>query len=87
MTPDDIDRIERSLEAFKQEVRGAIMGFAVEISSFKALVHSPGECDLKKTVVELKSWKDKVSGQGAIVVFLIVSAASVIGGLIVKLWK
>ena len=87
MTPDEADRIERRLEAFGIEVREALKKNTQAIDRMGVLVHSPGECDIKKTVAELKSWKDKVNGQGAILVFFVVSAASVVGGLIVKLWK
>ena len=87
MTPDEANRIERHFESFAKEVREALEENTKAIERMGVLVHAPGECDIKETVAELKSWKDKVNGQGAILVFLVVSAASVVGGLIVKLWK
>mgnify|MGYP001612774944 CR=1 FL=1 len=83
MTPDEIGRLEKQIDG----LRNVTLTLVSEVSALKTLIHSPGECDLKPTVRELKSWKDKVNGQGVILAFLIVSAASVVGGLIVKLWK
>ena len=83
MTSDEATRIGEEL----RELRKVINLWSERMGGFEVLLHAPGECDIKKTVAELKSWKDKVNGQGAILVFFVVSAASVVGGFIVKFLK
>ena len=87
MTPDGIERLERRFETFESEVRGSLLLLAKVVNQLEVRVHSPGECDLKKTVEELRGWKDRLKGQLALLGFAVLLLPSIIGGLIVKFLK
>ena len=90
MTPDEVDFIAKELANMREDIRSTrdtALLLVSEVSALKALIHAPGECDLKETVAASKTWQDKTTGKFAIIGIIAMATTSVIGGLIVKFLK
>ena len=83
MTPDEIERIETRL----LNVEKALNLWSERMGKFEALIHSPGDCELKEKVGKLELHNAKQMGVFVTIGFIVTAITATISGIIVKVWK